>query len=227
MSHFLPPVKTVLEVMHKFDREYYSRSQFPALCYETSVLMYIWIKKNDKMGNVELVSGQYNWKNNDINKRNDSMNSIFHVWIEYENKIIDYTHIQFDLDKRGIDSCTLAKLEKEYDLKQYPYEYDKNDIHYSDTTLVNLCPHLEYYILNLIKNIEVNTFQELAGIYISLINELRYKLNKCGYRIEIFNLVVQAYYWYNKYDLVYFEKLRTQYYEILEEYFSYLLTFKR
>lgn len=228
MKDFLPTSKTVLSQMQRFDRTFnYTNTQFPLLCYETAVLMYIWIKINDKDNIPKLVVGQYNWKNNNRSKRNQSEGSILHIWIKYKDKIIDYSHIQFDLDRKGINASTYEELEQEYNLEQYPYEYRKNDVHYSDTIQVKPCPHLQSVISTLIKENNFCTFDELAKQYIYLIRKQHIILNNFCHKINIFNIGIQAYYWYSKFDLFYKKKFELSYADVINNYNRYLLECKK
>lgn len=194
---------------------------FPMICFESSVLIYIWLSRQDSDNKPQIVFGQYN-ENYSVDSRNQiDDDSCPHVWIKYKEKLIDYTHIQFELSNMEVD-YTLDELKSKFDLQSYPYIFDKNDVRYFNSINIEICPHLQKVILILIQDASIITFKQLVDKYIKMIVEQQSILNYRYKSIKLFNIHINMYNWYKKYNLGlknYFECEKS---ELLEEYYKYI-----
>ncbi|MEX0052466.1 hypothetical protein AB2T85_17755 [Clostridium butyricum] len=184
----LPSLERVLEVTEEIDNELCNlgnKPLFPFRCFETSLLIFSWIKSQDKNILPKLQGGAY---------INNNGNKDFHIWVEYNKKIIDYTAIQFKL---GTKATTLDKLKKKYDLSKIPYKYELNNKSYSsETVYVPLIRPMIDTIEYIISNYSFMEFEEFAYIYIKeMINLVKqYTYN------ETFGLLPCTYEWCKNYD---------------------------
>lgn len=184
----LPSLEKVLIATEKIDNELSKlecKPIFPFRCFETSLLIFCWIKAHDKNIIPKLLVGTYT---------NDNGQKDIHVWVEYNEKIIDYTAIQFKL---GIESTTLDKLKKKFDLSKITYEYDFSNKNYGkETVYVPLIRPMIDTIEYIISNYDFMEFEEFADKYIKeMLNLVKmYTYN------EIFGLLPCTYEWSKKYD---------------------------
>ncbi len=184
----LPSLERVLKVTEEIDNELCNLGNkpiFPFRCFEASLLIFSWIKAQDKNILPKLQGGAY---------INNNGNKDFHIWVEYDEKIIDYTAIQFKL---GIKSTTLDRLKKKFDLSKIPYKYEISNKNYgSETVYVPLIRPIIDTIEYIISNYSFMEFEEFAYIYmkemINLVKQYTYN--------ETFGLLPCTYEWCKNYD---------------------------
>ncbi len=167
------------------------KAQLPFRCLETSLLVFAWLLYNSYK-DIKLIYGCHD----DLK---DKTYVHLHCWIECNEKIIDYTEIQFEVLKNQKNDnekipITFKKLNNNYNLKNTQYIFEKTDSRYSN-------PYILSYIINkdifsdwrkiteeiiLVSNErKINDFKNFSDIYIHIIL-LFLEKNNCTFS-EIFD----------------------------------------
>lgn len=149
----LPSTIDMLKDLELFDKiiiKHGMAPSFPMLCFESSLFTYLYIKSRNKNCNATIKYGLHHLGPNkeDILK---------HCWLEFKNKIIDYTVVQVIFRiPMSLYGLTRILAEINYDITEIPYTYDiEGD--YSVSIDYVFPEHLDLFVKSLLnKNIELS-----------------------------------------------------------------------
>lgn len=134
---------------------------FPCSCQESSIFLYLWLKKNEV--NCEIILGDYK----DPVIKDDSM----HYWLENNEFIIDGSAIQFSLDKYR--NMTYEELNMVVDIQNCNLLFDKQNNNYHNRVNAYIPKRLEKFIKKCVNDMSYN-FDDAVDIFL---NNLYDKIN--------------------------------------------------
>lgn len=178
----LPKYNKFMKRLEEFDGVFnktVKRSkQFPTMCFEASLLIYLYLKSKNLDNVVDIKCGEIITQ--------DGGNHL-HQWVEFNNNIIDYTRIQFIMD---IPTDSLKSvLEKAYNENMVQYIFPINSKEYSKRAVFDLNEKHDC-ILKYIIDKNVSSFDEMCDILFKYLYEEFNNLSDEQARVEwILNLM--------------------------------------